>query len=339
MSEAKAEADKAGADEARPAEQPDRPPSHRIRTCAASVSSFVTALFAACAPEEKPQRAVRLDAEGRRLGPDGKPIRIPRKLRVALEGRKAQEAAREKLLALKINLNSGPLQYLSPVRLSEYEKRLDDFMRHILVKTGEASAEAAEATTEFERATMQLLEAPKSQVMVALQEKEAAEKKFKESFERNEKWSTAAYALAADVLRLCAAQADAQVALPWPTKKGKGNKQPGQVALRVRELAYTPDAGTGRREGVLQLSVQVDGQPLRWVKVSKCATTLGADNNLDVMCPEGNLLLEFVDEPTRWTWFLAINAGLHRAGTGRVMLDQPALSMQLHGAVRVDPAE
>jgi len=140
-------------------------------------------------------------------------------------------------------------------------------------------------------------------------------------------------------VRLGAAHARVSVAVPWSTKKGKGNKQPGTIALRVKELEYTPDTGTARRAGVLQLSIVTKGCAVRWVKVSKCVTTLGTDNNLEVTCPDGNLLVEFLDEPTRWTWFLAINAGLHRAGTAKVLLDQPALTMDLHPCVRVDAAD
>ena len=36
------------------------------------------------------------------------------------------------------------------------------------------------------------------------------------------------------------------------------------------------------------------------------------------------------DEPSRWKWFCAVNAGLHRVAAARMMLDQGAAILPWH---------
>ena len=170
-------------------------------------------------------------------------------------------------------------------------------------------------------------------------EASAAEFTYHEYLELSSKWNIAAHALAATILKMLAEPCDLNVALPWPSLKGKGNKQGGTVMLRVKTVAFTPDAGTGRRPGKLMLSIQTEKAAARETQVNKCVASMGHDNCLDFWTPEGNVLLWLEDEPTRWTWLLGVNAGLHLAGASKIMMDQCVCTMEWHPQVRVEESD
>ena len=44
----------------------------------------------------------------------------------------------------------------------------------------------------------------------------------------------------------------------------------------------------------------------------------------------GNVMVVCDDEPARWKWFCAVNAGLHRVAAARMMLDQAAAILPWH---------
>lgn len=255
-----------------------RPPSHRIRTCVEGVSRFVTNLLAPIMPEPPPpEPRVRLDKDGNKLGPDGKPVRLPRKERLAEEEKKKEMTAVDELMAIGINPKKDPImKNMSNTRLKQFVDALDGVKRHIYKKAPQiASKQAMKLVEECGQTTLMT------------------------------------------------------VALPWGPKKG--NNQTAAVKLKVKDPPYDPNE-KGPRAGTLLLVVETEGN-VKSVAITAVSANTGSDNVVSLTCgKDGQLLLTLTDEPSRWKWFLAINAGLHRVSAIRCMLDQAACTMPWHPA-------
>ena len=251
-------------------------PSRRIRTCVEGLNRFLLNLFAPILPEPPgPEPRVKLDSEGNRLGPDGKPVRVKRAERVAQEEKKKEQTAVEELMALGINPKKDPImKNMSNTRLKQFVDALDGVKKHIYKKAPHvASQQAMKLVDECSKTTLMT------------------------------------------------------VALPWGPKKG--NNQTAAVKLKVKDPPYDPN-DRGPRAGTLLLVVETEGN-VRSVGITGVTATTGSDNVISVTCGrDGQVLLTTTDEPTRWKWFLAINAGLHRVAAIRCMLDQAACTMPWH---------
>lgn len=123
------------------------------------------------------------------------------------------------------------------------------------------------------------------------------------------------------------------VQLPWGMKRG--HNIPVMVKFTVEEAPYDPDE-PGPKQGYLRMTVEQEGglfgPELKSVYVMGVHTTTGADNivTINTFNNMGNVMIMAPDEPTRWKWFCAVNAGLHRVAAARVMLDQPAAIVPWH---------
>jgi len=137
-----------------------------------------------------------------------------------------------------------------------------------------------------------------------------------------------ANALAMDLVQQCSKPTLMTVALPWGSKKG--NNQSATVCLKVKDPPYDPDDKTPR-SGQLLLVLETEGSSAKSVAVTGCNANTGPDNVIGlVLGKEGTVLLSTADEPTRWKWLLAVNAGLHRVAAIKCMLDQTACTMPWH---------
>lgn len=264
------------------AAEPPRKQSRRIRNCVEGVNRFMANLFAPILPEPPgPEPRVRLDKDGNKLGPDGKPVRLPRKERVVEEEKQKELSAIEELMALGINPKKDPImKNMSNTRLKQFVDAMDPVKRHIYRKAPQVASKQAMKLVE---------ECGKTTLMT--------------------------------------------VALPWGPKKG--NNQTAAVKLKVKDPPYDPNQ-RGPRAGTLLLVVETEGN-VKSVPVTGVTASTGADNVVVLNCGnEGQLLLTLTDEPNRWKWFLAINAGLHRVSAIRCMLDQAACTMPWHPATTAE---
>ena len=80
------------------------------------------------------------------------------------------------------------------------------------------------------------------------------------------------------------------------------------------------------------------GAEQKVVFVSGVLCYSGNDNTVTVKTLEnvGNILIINNDEASRWRWFCAINAGLHRIAAAKVMLDQPSAIVPWHDKAIVE---
>jgi len=130
-----------------PAARPPRLPSRRVRTCVTGFNTFFANLFAPIvteSPEEEagtaPPRRKR-DETGLRLRSDGKPVVLSEKAKAAVKTASEEQAlkakgkapatVRERLQKDGIDLSKGSLQYLSSLRLAQFEASLDPAKKHI----------------------------------------------------------------------------------------------------------------------------------------------------------------------------------------------------------------
>jgi len=142
-----------------------------------------------------------------------------------------------------------------------------------------------------------------------------------------------ANSLAMKLLEECSKATIMSVALPWGAKKG--NNQGATVRLKVVDPPYIPGPPTPRA-GQLKLVLVTEAGGTKEALITGMSANTGPDNVVGVICgPEGQVLLSTVDEPTRWKWVLAINAGLHRTSAIRCMMDQAAAVMPWHPASSV----
>ena len=155
----------------------------------------------------------------------------------------------------------------------------------------------------------------------------------------------AAETLATELLLRCNPPATSpaqrfQVTLPWGSKKG--NSQPGSVRMRLRFPPTLP--GAPRRAGRLLLALEcAERRGVRFIEVTGAKTTVTEDTCLSLLCKEGCILLQSpvgIDkepagaaERLRWSWLLAINAGLWKAGTAPCLLDQSAVMLPWHAKI------
>lgn len=127
--------------------------------------------------------------------------------------------------------------------------------------------------------------------------------------------------LATQLLEECSRDCLVSVALPYGSKKG--NTQSATVRLKVVDPPYNPDDKTPR-PGLLRMMVAVEAGK-RTLTISGVSSSTGPDNVITIkLGPDGQMLLSTTDEPTRWKWVLAINAGLHRVAAIKCMMDQAA---------------
>jgi len=134
--------------------------------------------------------------------------------------------------------------------------------------------------------------------------------------------------LAMKLVEECSKPTIMSVALPWGPKKG--NNQSATVRLKIVDPPYNP-ADRTPHAGQLQLVIETESGGIKHANVTGLSANTGPDNVIGLQCgAEGQLLLSTVDEPTRWKWALAINAGLHRTAAIRCMMDQAAAVMPWH---------
>jgi hypothetical protein len=139
--------------------------------------------------------------------------------------------------------------------------------------------------------------------------------------------------LAMELLRQCEVPKYMLVVISWGTKKN--NSQSATVKLRVKDKRTAP--GEKKQGGQLQLCVSSEAGGVKWVQVVGAASSTGPDNVLRVSTVnDGDVVLQPADEPTRWAWLLAVNAGLHRVSPIRCVLDQAAIILPLHPKVVVE---
>jgi hypothetical protein len=131
-----------------------------------------------------------------------------------------------------------------------------------------------------------------------------------------------ANALAMTLVHECCKPSLMSVALPWGSKKG--NNQSATVRLKIIDPPYTPD-DRSPKPGQLRLVLETEAGGTKAVAVTGMSANTGPDNVIVVLAgTEGQILLSFTDEPARWKWVLAINAGMHRVAPIRCMMDQAA---------------
>ncbi len=131
-----------------------------------------------------------------------------------------------------------------------------------------------------------------------------------------------ANALAMTLVHECCKPSLMSVALPWGSKKG--NNQSATVRLKIIDPPYTPD-DRSPKPGQLRLVLETEAGGTKAVAVTGMSANTGPDNVIVVLAgAEGQILLSFTDEPARWKWVLAINAGMHRVAPIRCMMDQAA---------------
>ena len=142
-----------------------------------------------------------------------------------------------------------------------------------------------------------------------------------------------ANALAMKLLEECSAPCLMSVALPWGAKKG--NNQSAMIRLKVVDPPYDP-SNRGPRAGQLRLVIETEAAGTKTVTITGISANTGPDNVIGVLAGlDGQILLSTTDEPQRWKWVLALNAGLHRTAAIRCMMDQAAAVMPWHPSANV----
>jgi hypothetical protein len=127
------------------------------------------------------------------------------------------------------------------------------------------------------------------------------------------------------------------VALPWGPKKG--NNQICTLRLKVCDAPYNPE-DRSPKAGELRLVIKTETSGNKTVVVTGCAANTGPDNVITVNAgADGTILLSTTDEPARWRWVLALNAGLHRCAPIRCMMDQAAAVMPWYPTALVTEEE
>ena len=128
--------------------------------------------------------------------------------------------------------------------------------------------------------------------------------------------------LASDLLKLTGMPKYMLCQLPWGGKRNAS--QSATLRMKVVDPPYEPHAKK-KKAGELRLCVETEQSGTRWVMVTGGWCSTGQDNLVKLTTSGGEVLLLPPDEPTRWTWLLAANAGLHRASPLRCMLDQASV--------------
>jgi hypothetical protein len=128
--------------------------------------------------------------------------------------------------------------------------------------------------------------------------------------------------LASDLLKLTKLPKYMLCQVPWGGKRN--GSQSATLRMKVVDPPFEPHASK-KKAGELRLCVETEQSGTRWVMVTGAMSSTGQDNLVKLNTNFGDVLLLPPDEPTRWTWLLAANAGLHRASPLRCMLDQAAV--------------